>query len=81
MGKSIVKKNITFLSYQYASDQMLLLKLSLGFFLNELKNLMLSITKKYSTTTTESEIPTFTQVESKNKASLRRTEFLMPTAT
>ena len=31
---------------------------------------MLSMTKKYSTTTTESEIPTFTQVESKNKASL-----------
>ena len=28
------------------------------------------MTKKYSTTTTESEIPTFTQVESKNKASL-----------
>lgn len=31
---------------------------------------MLSITEKYSTTTTESEIPTFTQVESKNNASL-----------
>ncbi|OOV27075.1 hypothetical protein BXU11_12080 [Flavobacterium sp. LM5] len=31
---------------------------------------MLSITKKYSTTTTESEIPTFTQVEIKKKASL-----------